>query len=161
TREATRSMQQTRLNEAIDFLEREMQRALAGGAASRDPTEVGNLRLRAEGQQRLIDRLRQIRASGRIVLELAPDHAELKDLPGLVLEDGDRLVVPSRPTTISVMGSVYNQSAFLYRSDGRVPDYIARATPTKGADSGSTYVIRADGTVVSANQSGFFKTAGL
>jgi protein involved in polysaccharide export with SLBB domain len=158
TREATRDLQQKRLNEAIDYLEREMQRAVVSSVGTRDPTEAGNIRLRIEAQQKLVDRLRQIRANGRIVLELAPDRAQLRDVPDIVLEDGDRLLVPSRPTTVSVMGSVYNQSSFLYRSEERVPDYIARAAPTRGADTGGTYVIRADGTVVSA-RSGFFQTS--
>jgi polysaccharide export outer membrane protein len=160
TRETTREIQQRRLKEAIDFLEREIQRAFAASAASRDPTEAGNLRLRVEGQQKLVENLRQIRASGRIVLELQPDRADVRDLPDITLEDGDRLLVPSKPNTVIVMGSVYNQNAFLYRPDGRVPDYISRAAPTRGADMGGTYVIRADGTVVSSRQSGFF-SAGL
>jgi polysaccharide export outer membrane protein len=156
TREATREIQQKRLKEAIDFLEREIQRAFAASAASRDPTEAGNLRLRVEGQQKLLENLRQIKATGRIVLELQPDRADVRDLPDITLEDGDRFLVPSKPDTITVMGSVYNQNAFLYRPDGRVPDYISRAAPTRGADMGATYVIRADGTVVRTRQSGFF-----
>jgi len=156
TREATREFQQRRLNEAIDFLDRDIQRRLAmgaGGALSKEDAE--SARIQAEGQQKLIDRLRQIRASGRIVLELAPERAQLKDLPDLVLEDGDRFLVPSRASTVSVIGSVYNQNAFLYRAEQRVSDYLARAGgPTRDADTGSIYLIRADGTVVSRRQSG-------
>src|SRR4029079_10922557 len=94
TRESTREFQQKRLNEAIDFLDREIQSAIAASASTKDPTEIGNLRLRVEGQQKLVERFRQIKMSGRIVLELAPDRAQLKDLPDITLEDGDRLVIP-------------------------------------------------------------------
>lgn len=156
TREATRAFQQKRLDEAIDFLEREIQRnlaAAAGGAVAKE--DVDSARLQAEGQRQLATRLRQIRASGRIVLELPSDHPQLKDLPDLVLEDNDSFLVPSRPSTVSVIGSVYNQNAFLYRAEQRVSDYLARAGgPTRDADTGSIYVIRADGTVVSRRQSG-------
>src|SRR5688572_25155186 len=85
----------------------------------------------------------------------------MKDLPDLVLEDGDRFIVPPRPSTVAVLGSVYNQNAFIYRSDYRVADYLDRAGgPTRDADTGSIYVIRADGAVVSERQSGLFSVRG-
>src|SRR5690242_1586734 len=74
TRESTREFQQKRLNEAIDFLDREIQSAISASASTKDPMELGNLRLRVEGQQKLVDKFRQIKMSGRIVLELAPDR---------------------------------------------------------------------------------------
>lgn len=156
TREGTREFQQRRLDEAIEFLEREFQRnqvSLASGGVEQGETEF--LRLRAEGQRQFLARLRQARASGRIVLELPLQQAQMKDLPDVVLEDGDRLLVPARPSTVSVVGSVYNQNAFLHRSDQRISDYLARAGgPTRGADTGSIYVVRADGAVISRRQSG-------
>jgi len=156
SREATREFQQKRLNEAVDFLEKDIQRRLVSSAAGATAAEdVASAKLQAEGQQKLAERLRQIRASGRIVLELVPEKAELRDLPDLVLEDGDRFLVPSAPSTISVIGSVYNQNAFIYRPEQRASDYLARAGgPTRDADAGSIYIIRADGTVISRRQSG-------
>ncbi len=156
TRETTREFQQKRLDEAIDFLEKEVQRSLASSAGSGLDTEsVDAARTRAEGQRQLLARMRVARATGRIVLELPSLQAQMKDLPDLVLEDGDRLLVPSRPSTVSVVGSVYNQNAFIYRADQRVSDYLARAGgPTKDADTSSIYVVRADGTVISRRQSG-------
>jgi protein involved in polysaccharide export with SLBB domain len=162
TREATREFQQRRLDEAVDFLEAEIQRssALAGGSAA--PGEAESIRLRTEGQQKLVSRLRQTKASGRIVLELRGDNVTLKDLPEISLEDGDRLLVPARPSTVSVIGSVYNQNAFLYKADSRVSDYLARAGgPTRNADADAIFVIRADGTVISRRQSGFLGLGGL
>jgi polysaccharide export outer membrane protein len=158
TRESTRDFQQKRLDEAIDFLEKEIQRTLASAAAGAlDKEDVQGASVRAEGQKQLISRLRQARATGRIVLELPIDQPLMKDLPDLALEDGDRFLVPSRPSTVSVVGAVYNQNAFIYRSEQRVSDYLSRAGgPTKDADTGSIYVIRADGSVVSQRQSGLF-----
>ena len=157
TREATRIFQQQRLDEAIDFLDREIQRnmaTMAGGSLSREEADAA--KVQAEGQRQLVDRLRQIRATGRIVLELSPERMEMRDLPDLVLDDGDRFVVPARPSTVSVVGAVYNQNAFLYRSGTRLSDYLTRAGgPTKDADTGSLYVVRADGSVISQRQSGW------
>ena len=155
TRESTRDFQQRRLDEAIDFLEKEIQRTLASAAAGAlEKEDVEGARLRAEGQRQLIARLRQARATGRIVLELPTEQPQMKDLPELALEDGDRFLVPSRPSTVAVIGAVYNQNAFIYRQDQRVSDYLSRAGgPTKDADTGSIYVIRADGSVISQRQS--------
>jgi len=163
TRESTREFQQRRLDEAIEFLEKEIQRTLAsaaGGATEKE--DVEGARLRAEGQKLLVARLRQARATGRIVLELPIEQPQMKDLPELALEDGDRFLVPSRPSTVSVIGAVYNQNAFIYRSEQRVSDYLSRAGgPTRDADTGSIYVVRADGSVVSQRQFSSFFGGGV
>lgn len=157
TRESTRAFQQKRLDEAIDQMEREIQRLAssnAAGALSREEAEA--LKVQAENQRLLAARLRQIRASGRIVLELPRNGVQMKDLPDLVLDDGDRLVVPAVPSTVSVVGAVFNQNAFIHRPGQRLTDYLARAGgPTKDADTGSIYVVKADGTVISRRQGGW------
>jgi polysaccharide biosynthesis/export protein len=54
---------------------------------------------------------------------------------------------------------VYNPNAFIYRSDSIVSEYLSRAGgPTRDADTGSLYVVRADGTVVSRRQFGWFSS---
>ena len=157
TRESTREFQQRRLDEAVSFLESEIQRSGAIAAGSAAPGEAESIRLRTEGQQKLAERLRLMKASGRIVLELRADSMKIADLPALTLEDGDSFVVPPEPSTVSVIGSVYNQNAFLYRPDNRVGEYLTRAGgPTRTADVGSTFLIRADGSVESRRQSGTF-----
>ena len=63
TRESTREFQQRRLDEALDFLQRDIQRNLASaaaGATSRD--DVEGARVRAEGQQQLLARLRGMKS---------------------------------------------------------------------------------------------------
>jgi protein involved in polysaccharide export with SLBB domain len=77
------------------------------------------------------------------------------------LEDGDRFIVPPPPSMVSVVGSVFGESSFVYKPDKRVADYLTQAGgTTKGADEGSIYVLRADGSVKSKRQQGFF-TASL
>ena len=61
-----------------------------------------------------------------------------------------------KPSMVTVYGSVYNETSFLYHDDKRVADYLAQAGgPTKDADKGSIYVLRADGSVISKQQTGF------
>jgi protein involved in polysaccharide export with SLBB domain len=156
TRVATQKDQQKRLDEALTRLEQDVQRAAATRAASViTPEDAGALQSQAESQRQLITRLRQLRPTGRIVLEL-PQNATPKDIPDLHLEDGDRFVVPPRPSMVNVFGSVYNESAFIYKPQKRVSDYLAQAGGvTRDADSGAIYVLRADGSVISKRQGGF------
>jgi protein involved in polysaccharide export with SLBB domain len=61
---------------------------------------------------------------------------------------------------VSVFGSVYTESSFVYRPDKRVADYLTQAGgPTKSADEGSLYVLRADGSVKSRQQEGWFSAS--
>jgi hypothetical protein len=99
-----------------------------------------------------VQRLRSLRADGRIVLNLEPGTNDLGKLMSLQLEDGDRFVVPPRPATVSVIGAVYNQNAFLHAPALRVRDYLEEAGgTTRSADRSHIYLIRADGTVVPRN----------
>lgn len=157
TRESTRQFQQRRLDESIDQMEREIQRQAAAGAlGALSQQEAETLKVQADSQRQLVARLRAMRASGRIVLELPAQQAQLRDLPDLTLEDGDRFAIPAAPAVVGVVGSVYNQNAFIYRPNQRLADYLARAGgPTKDADPASIYVVKADGSVISRRQSGW------
>ena len=57
--------------------------------------------------------LRRIQPDGRIVLNLHPDDTTVDAIPDLALQDGDEFYVPSVPATVTVIGEVYNQGAFL------------------------------------------------
>ena len=160
TRESTRLQQEKTLEEALNRLERDMQRFNALRSQNvTSPEDAASLKQQADNQQGLITRLRQIRPIGRVVLEL-PEEAQPKDLPDVPLEDGDRFFVPSQPSMVSVFGSVYSENSFVYKPDKRVADYLSQAGgPTRGADEGSIYVLRADGSVKSKRQTGFFSAS--
>ncbi len=157
TRESTRIEQQKNLDEALNRLERDIQRNNIVRAQNVTTAEdAASLGQQYEAQQRLIARLRDIKAAGRIVLELPPDGG-LKDVPDIALEDGDRFLVPPPPSMVNVMGSVFVENSFVYKPEKRVNDYLAQAGGlTKNADNSSVYVMRADGSVVSKQQSGLF-----
>jgi len=113
------------------------------------------MRANLDYEQAMLARLRGLRPSGRIVLEV-PEEGSLKDIPDVALEDGDRLFLPERPSSVAVFGSVYSEAAFLYRPEKDVTDYLGQAGgPRKEADERSMYVVRADGSVVSRRQSGW------
>lgn len=158
SRDSVRLTQQQNYDRALRDLETELARASTSQRAAIAPDEATAQSARDTSNQRLLGALRQLRPSGRIVLQLQPDSREL---PPLALEDGDRLFVPPRPTTVGVFGSVFNGGSYLY-SDGRtLGDYLGLAGgPTRGADESSTFVIRANGSVVSSQQRGTWVTRG-
>jgi len=151
TRESTREDQQKRLDEYINELEKSIERNASGQRALTGDEAVAE-RQAVESQRRLLDKLRQMRATGRIVLELKPTADNLKELPDLMLEDGDRLLVPFKPATVNVIGSVYNSNSFIFKPGKTVSDYMRLSGgPTKNGDKGRSFVIRADGTTLGGN----------
>ncbi len=158
TRESTRVYQQKKLEEAVNRLEREIQSsAISRSKNVTTAEEATGLTQDAAAQQTLIARLRQVKATGRIVLELPSDAAaDLKDLPGITLEDSDRFVVPSKPSTINVVGAVYNENAFVFRPEKRLTDYLRQAGGvSRTGDKADVYLLRVDGSVISKRQSGW------
>jgi polysaccharide export outer membrane protein len=156
TRESTRIQQQKNMDEALNRLERDVQRFSVSRAQSITSGEdAATLQAQAEAAKVMVARMRQIRPTGRIVLAIG-ENARLRDLPDLPLEDGDRFFVPAPPSMVNVFGSVYNENSFVYRSTSRVVDYLEQAGgPTKDADNSSIYVLRADGSVMSRRQGGW------
>ena len=149
-RDSTREDQQRRIDQFTHDLEIEVeQTGNLHMASATTPEETAALTTRLEGQRRLIERLREVKTTGRIVLSLDPADATVGRLMDIALENGDKFLVPPRPATVNVLGAVYNQNSFLYRSDEQVGDYIRSAGgATRNADTANAFVIRADGTVV-------------
>jgi polysaccharide export outer membrane protein len=150
TRESTRQDQQKRLNQYITQLQQSIERNSLV-AANRAPSadEAAALRAALENQRRLLDVLRQTGATGRIVLSLKPTDNSIASLPDFPLEDGDTLIVPYAPSTVQVIGTVYNQGAFFQAEGKRLKDYLRQSGgPTRDADKSQIFVIRADGSVL-------------
>jgi protein involved in polysaccharide export with SLBB domain len=155
TRESTRLAQQKALDEAISRMEADLQRATAARAQNVLAADAEALSRETAAQQGTLQRLRALRATGRIVFNL-PDQPQLSDIPDLTLENGDRLSIPARPAVVSVLGSVYSPGAFVHRGNQRVGDYLRMAGgPLRTADDRAIYIQRADGSLVNRRQSGW------
>lgn len=152
TRESTRLLQQQRLDEYIRTISMESERgtqalAITGSSSANSASDVTASR---EAAQELISRLNQVKATGRIVLQFRPNSDILDEIPAINLENGDRFIVPPAPSTVNVVGAVYDQNSFLYQQGLSVGQYLKMAGgPNRNADSSHAFVIRADGSVVS------------
>jgi polysaccharide biosynthesis/export protein len=151
TRESTRRQQQERLNEYIDQLVAQMNSTNVNAAAHAINGEDAAVAAASQSAaQASIERLRTLRATGRIVMDLKPDSAGAETLPDIALEDGDRFIVPRIPASVTVAGSVYNQNDFLFRDRQRAGLYLKMAGgANRDADHEREFIIRADGSVVS------------
>jgi protein involved in polysaccharide export with SLBB domain len=102
------------------------------------------------GQRDILASLRQIRATGRVVLKFSPDSSGINSIPDITMEDGDHFVVPPVPSTVNVVGAVYDQNSFLYTQSGRAGTYLQLAGgPNTDADRKHEFIIRANGEVAS------------
>ena len=147
TRETTRQEQQANLDKAIRRMEQNINgqtATLLQNITSSDKNET--LQAQITSQRLLLTRLQGLKANGRIALDLSPENPEL---PGLLLEDGDNVLVPSRPSFVGVFGAVHSETSFIYRPNQRVGDYIEKAGLTREADLDAAIIVRADGTVQS------------
>ena len=151
TRESTRIQQQERLDMVIAQMERDLARqAVQSSQNARTSDEANAARATLEAQRASLDKLRQLKADGRIVLNLHPDDTSVDAIPDIPLEDGDQFYVPSRPIVVGVVGDVYNQGSFIQRPGKTVSRYLRDAGgPTRAADKGRIFVVRANGAVVS------------
>ena len=157
TRVSTRSMQQARIDEYVRSLTMGIQRnalMLAASPAAATSQGLASGAAIQGSEQSLLDSLRQIRATGRIVLSLQPGSSGVDSLPDIALEDGDHFTVPHVPATVNVVGSVYDQNSFLFAEDTYVRSYLRLAGgANRDADRRREFVIRADGEVVSRDSS--------
>jgi polysaccharide export outer membrane protein len=151
TRRSTRLQQQARLDEYAVELEQEIDREAGNKSGSIvNAQEALVTAASIDSQRALVANLRQMRATGRIVLSILPGNNDANSIPDLPLEDGDVFTVPTRPASVAVVGAVYDQNAFLFESGSNVSHYLGLSGGvTKSGDWKHSFVIRADGSVVS------------
>ena len=155
-RESVRKRQKAALAQMLDTIE---QAILSQTNSSFSPLSADDaMRKQILGQQQaFINKMRQLQPSGRIVLNLKSDKVSIADLPNLILENGDTVYIPAKPSTVDVIGQVYNPATFIYNPKETLSDYLDKAGTTNTfADSSSIYVLHADGTLYSRQQTGWF-----
>ncbi len=157
TRRSVREMQQKRMDEISAKSERDIQQkqaSLAVVAASKEEMEATKTAL--EALQKGVQQLKSLKAEGRIVVNLA-GNADMKENADFILEGGDELDIPLRLSVVSVLGQVYNPNSFVYQSGQEVGSYLEKTGgPSADADKSEMYLVRADGSVFSRQQTALF-----
>ena len=152
-RESIRLDQQKNITDMTNKLEREM---LAEGneaiSTAATASDLEYAKSSVAQKSKYLDALRNLKASGRLVVALPDDIAKLKGTPyDIELQEGDKLFIPERPGTVQVIGSVTTQSAFVFRSGLPFTEYVKMAGGyLKTASPKRTYILKADGSTVRA-----------
>jgi protein involved in polysaccharide export with SLBB domain len=158
TRESARIDQQKSLDELARTMEVQIRQSAVSVAASTNP---GDLPQMLAAQEAIIGQLRDTRASGRVALPVKPKNKSVTDFPNMVMEDSDRLNIPHTPSTVSVVGDVYNPGSFIFEPRNTAGAYLELAGKGKPqSDLHHAFVLRANGVVVAANNvNGLFSGA--
>jgi polysaccharide export outer membrane protein len=149
TRESARVDQQKSLDELARTMEVQIRQSAVSVAAS---SQSGDMPQMLAAQEAIIRQLRNTRASGRVALPLKPSDKDISDFPDMVLEDADRLSIPHTPSTVSVVGDVYNPGSFIFEPRNSAGEYLEMAGKGKPqSDLRHAFVLRANGVVVAAS----------
>jgi protein involved in polysaccharide export with SLBB domain len=147
SRNSVKELERKRNEEYIRTLESNIAR-LSAEMATNDRVQEAQYLL--NHQIRLLERLREIKPVGRVVINLS----EPRSYENFMLENGDTLFVPKTMNTVSVMGEVFNPSTFQH--DPRHPrsrHYVSLSGGTnENANRRKVYIVRANGGVVSGSR---------
>ena len=156
TRKSVKEIQQKRMDEVISRTERDIlqkQFSLASVASTKEEAESTKTAL--DSLTKYIEHLKTLRAEGRIVIRVSNPLELAKSSYDLEMEGGDNIDIPPRPNVVNILGQVYNPTTLVYRPEtSDVETYLAKAGgPTREAEVDDMYIIRADGSVYSRQQS--------
>ena len=109
-------------------------------------------------QQQLLNRLKQIQPSGRMLIHIAlPIEKWANTSVDVEVRPGDTLYIPKKPNFVMVAGQVYNPTAITFSSGKKANWFLKQAGgPTTLADKKNIFVVRANGTVVGRGSGGWW-----
>jgi protein involved in polysaccharide export with SLBB domain len=97
--------------------------------------------------EQLVQELRTMPALGRISVTADPVILATRPELDVLLESGDTIYIPKRPSTVTVTGAVLSNGAFSYKPGLTVRDYIRYAGgESSSADDDLVFVVLPDGT---------------
>jgi protein involved in polysaccharide export with SLBB domain len=140
-------LQQQSLTEIASRMEREL---LSGGATTvataLSVEEIRAKEVELAQKQKLVQKIREMKATGRMTIRLA----HLRLLKGseydIELENGDQLHIPPANSVVNVSGAVMTQGSYIFLEQYSYEDYIAMTGGyTRYADINNTFVLKVDG----------------
>jgi protein involved in polysaccharide export with SLBB domain len=147
TRESIRFQEQQQLNKLSQDLRRDI-------AAKSFNSSITDSSLSYKEMDNLINDLAEVKAVGRLVIDLPAIESGINHLP---LQNSDILYVPTKSNSISVVGEVNFATSHIYNPELSFDEYINRSGGFKRrADEDRIYIIKASGLVEVPNQGSWF-----
>jgi polysaccharide export outer membrane protein len=123
----------------------EMEGALATALSSPSTAALG-LGAASQAVSKLVETLRSAEPVGRVVMEADPTVLQIRPDLDIILEPGDILVMPKRPSSVVVTGEVLNPGAMQFMPGLNADDYIDMAGGLgQAADDGRIFVVLPNG----------------
>ena len=148
-RDSVLSQQRENLQQLVRQIEArlnsEQPTVVSGGSTETVAAQQLIFQRNQEFKRQAVDRLKNLEPNGRVALEMDP---LARGLPQLLLEDGDDILIPSRPSSIQVAGSVVNENALRFREGRTLRQVVQVAGALPSADISRAFILRADGSAV-------------
>jgi polysaccharide export outer membrane protein len=158
----TRLELQEREQHQLDRLAERLQGDLATTALqAAAANQAGAGQALAVGQS-LLNQVKTTKAVGRLVINLSDVmQSPVGSENDVALSEGDLILIPKIKQEVTVIGEVQNTTSHFYREKLTRDDYVGLSGgTTRKADRGRIYIVRADGSVVSSENSGWFRRSG-
>lgn len=157
-RESVKELQQRQISDAVERLESQLlTRSASAIETALTPEDAKQKEFATEQMKQLIGKMKAAKAMGRMVVRLEEMDRFKGSVHDIALEGGDELTIPTMPSSVQVIGSVYNSTSFIYEPDQSVSDYITKAGGTTGgAEVRETFLLKVDGSAKSRRKGGFF-----
>ena len=159
TRESVKAIQKERLDELARRLEKEVAQMMSAEVQTAlSPQDMAAQSQMVSTQKVLLENLKDAEPTGRVVVDLKPVDKLAQTTSDLVLEDGDTIFIPKKPSTVSVLGAVYNPTALSFdQKQNKLRYYLAMTGgPTENAQENAMYVVQANGTVISSKKTAWW-----
>lgn len=141
SRESARERQRQRFRSKARELEMRLARLLSQDSEKGESTPE-----RIKTIRNIINELRTADAVGRITVEADPQILENNREQDVLLEDGDHLHMPKRPSTVRVAGEVLSPAALQFETGKTAKNYINGAGGfTAKADKDRVFIVFPDG----------------
>jgi len=128
----------------------ELVRKLQAQAVEPDPNGKPEPISVTRQRQQLIDKLKQIQPSGRLLIHISTDVQRWENTAvDIEVRSGDTLIVPRRPNFVLVAGQVYSPTAITLSRGKHASWYLRQAGgPTNIGSKKEIFVVRANGAVI-------------
>jgi polysaccharide export outer membrane protein len=150
SRENLRETEDQQRERLISQLESDLATATLAASDSEDALQTSS------AANAMLSRLKNAESKGRLVINLDELIRNPSQSDILVL-DGDTLTVPQIPYAVSVSGEVQFPSSHMHEKNLQLDDYLNRSGGfTQNADKDRTFVVKANGSVMSKRGNAWF-----
>ena len=150
SRENLRESEDQQRQRLISQLESDLAAATLAASDSADATQASS------AANAMLSRLKNTESQGRLVINLE-ELIRNSSQSDILVKDGDILTVPQVPYAVSVSGEVMFPSSHMHEKNLQLDDYLNRSGGfTQNADKDRTFVVKANGSVMSKGGNAWF-----